>query len=99
MKIDFTIDFDALLEEAKAKRKEHDDVIDKWRHTWHCKELKSGRLKMGYPPKVDAIIHKSADKWEQWVKTNIHDRGLELLVDMHNRPTAITAVLTGTVGD
>jgi len=95
MNIDLTIDFDALLEEAKAKRKEHEDVIAKWRHTWSCKELKSGGLKMGYPPKVTAIIHKSADKWEQWVKTNIHDRGLELWDDALGMPVAITAVLAG----
>lgn len=95
MNIDLTIDFDALLEEAKAKRKEHDDVCATWRHTFFCKELKSGGLKMGYPPKVAAIIYKSYDKWEQWVKTNIHDRGLELELDMLNRPTAITAVLAG----
>ena len=95
MDIDLTIDFDALLEEAKAKRKEFDDVRAKWSHTFSCKELKRGGLKMGYPPKVVAIIHESLDKWNQWVKTNIHDRGLELWDEVLGNPCAITAVLAG----
>ena len=88
MKIDFTLDFDAILEEAKQKRKEYDDIVDKHRHTYNCDPSV-----MSYPPKVKPILKAAHEKWLAWVKANITSRGLGLVEDALGRPTAITAVL------
>jgi len=89
-KIDLTIDFDALLEEAKQKRKEYDDVIDKWRHTYIAEP---GIL--DYPPEVKPILKAARDKYIDWLTDNITGRGLKLEEDMFGRPVAISAILAG----
>ena len=91
MNIDMTIDFDALLEEAKAKRKEYDEVIDKYRHTY----IMEPGLMDYYPDEVKPILIEARDKYLDWIDKNITKRGLSLELDMLSRPIAITAVLAG----
>lgn len=93
MKIDLTIDFDALLLAAKAKHEEYEKVVDECRPLYKI-DVENGML-IGYPPDIQAKINEAREQWEQWVKTNIHDRGLDLWNDMLGVPCAITAVLAG----
>jgi len=95
MYIDMATDFDALLLAAKAKHRLYVDKIDEYRPRPLYKiDAKNGKL-LGYPPDVQAKINEAREQWEQWVKTNIHDRGLDLWNDMLGVPCAITAVLAG----
>ena len=93
MKIDLTIDFEALLLAAKAKHRQYVDKIDEYRPLYRI-DVKNGKL-LGYPPDIQAKINEAREQWEQWVKENIHDRGLDLWNDMLGVPCAITAVLAG----
>jgi len=93
MKIDLRTDFDALLYLAQVKHEEYEKVIDECRP--HYKIDVENGVPIGYPPDVRAKINEAREQWEQWVKTNIHDRGLELCSDMLGAPCAITAVLAG----
>lgn len=93
MKIDLTLDFDALLLAAKTKHEEYEKVIDECRPLYKI-DVENGEL-IGYPPDVQAKINEAREQWDQWVKTNIHDRGLDLWNDMLGVPCAITAVLAG----
>ena len=93
MKIDFTIDFDALLCLAQAKHEEYEKVVDECRPLYNI-DLENGKL-IGYPPDVQAKINEAREQWDQWVKENIHDRGLDLWNDMLGVPCAITAILAG----
>lgn len=93
MKIDFMIDFDALLLAAKAKHRMYVDKIDEYRPLYKI-DVENGEL-LGYPPDIQAKINEAREQWEQWVKTNITSRGLELANDTLGCPVAITAVLAG----
>lgn len=92
MNIDLTIDFDALLLAAKAKHEEYEKVIDECRPLY---KIGDGKMTLGYSPDVQAKINEAREQWEQWVKVNIHDRGLDLWNDMLGIPCAITVVLAG----
>ena len=93
MKIDLTIDFEALLLAAKAKHRQYVDKIDEYRPLYKI-DVENGML-IGYPPDVQAKINEAREQWDQWVKKNIHDRGLDLWNDMLGVLCAITAVLAG----
>lgn len=92
MNIDLTLDFDALLLAAKAKHQQYADKIDECRPHY---KIGDGMMTLGYPPDIQAKINEAREQWEQWVKVNIHDRGLDLWNDMLGVPCAITAVLAG----
>lgn len=93
MSIDLTIDFEALLLAAKAQHRMYVDKIDECRPFYRI-DTKNGKL-LGYPPDVQAKINEAREQWEQWLKVNIHGRGLDLVNDMLGTPCAITAVLAG----
>ena len=93
MNIDMTSDFDALLLAAKAKHRQYVDKIDEYRPLYKI-DVENGML-LGYPPDIQAKINEAREQWEQWLKENITDSGLELCYDMLSSPVAIIAVLAG----
>lgn len=90
MKIDMTIDFDKLLQEAQLKREEYEKIVDSVRPSYICDPAV-----MDYPPAEKNILNAARKAWLAWLKANITDRGLDLYEDMLGRPVAITAVLAG----
>lgn len=86
--IDFTIDFNALLEEAKAQRKIYEDTVKLLQKEYDVE-------KMCFPPEIQAKLKAALDKWRDWSKENINDLGLELNCDIMGRPVGISACLAG----
>lgn len=93
MKIDLRIDFDALLYLAQVKHEEYKKVVDECRPLYKF-DVENGAM-IGYPPDIQTKINEARTQWEQWLKENITNRGLELCSDMLGVPCAITAVLAG----
>jgi hypothetical protein len=90
MNIDFTIDFDKLLQEAQLKREEYEKTVDSVRPSYICDPAV-----MDYPPAEKNVLKAARKAWLAWVDANITSRGLDLHEDMLGRPIAITAVLAG----
>ena len=86
--IDLMIDFNALLEEAKAQHKIYEDIVEPFRKEYDVE-------KMCYTPEIQAKLNVAFDKWMDLCKKNINDRGLELNCDMLGRPVGISACLAG----
>lgn len=90
MNIDMTLDYDKLLEEAKARYAKVLELSDRLRPAFMC----------GDAATLDPI-RKEYDKawkgWEQWCKKNIRNRRLKLEKDFVNKdvPIGISAVLSG----
>lgn len=86
--IDLTIDFNALLEEAKSQHKVYVDTVNPLRSKYdvekHC-----------FPPEIHAKINAALDKWMNWCGKNINTRGLELNCNMLGQPVGISACLAG----
>ena len=93
MKIDPNFDYEALLLEAQTARRKYNKLVDSYRPLFRV-DIENGQL-LGYPDDVKPVLNAAREQWEQWVKVNIHDRGLELWNDMLGNPIAITAVLAG----
>jgi len=86
--IDLTIDFDALLKEAKVQYKAYTNTVDPLRTKYdvekHC-----------FPPEIQAKLQAAFDKWMDWCEENINSRGLTLNTNMLGQPIGISACLVG----
>lgn len=86
--IDLTIDFNALLEEAKAQHKIYEDTVDPLRKKYDVET-------MCFSPEIQAKLNAAFDKWLDWCEKNINSRGLELNCNMLGQPVGISACLAG----
>ena len=90
--IDYSIDFDSLLLEAKKKFDDYKEYVDQYR-TFYVIDIHEG-IK-GYPKDIQKKIDSAYRKWTGWRKENIDRRGLHLCTNMLGIPTGISAVLAG----
>ena len=82
MKLDTTIDFEALLGQAKS------------RHVDCQMQLKD--LEKDPSPDARKKISRICDDYSRWVQRNIRDKGLTLETELFTgNPIAITAVVAG----
>ena len=86
--IDFSLDFDRLLRQARMAWKQYDQLVCSFRHRYVCDPEN-----MGYPADVQPKLEAARKQWDLWVKENILDRGLKLHEDMLGIPIGISAVL------
>ena len=86
--IDLTIDFDALLEKAKAQYKIYENTVKPLRTTYDVENI-------CFPPEIQVKLRAAYDKWMVWCQQNINNLGLELNCDMLGRPVGISACLAG----
>ena len=91
--VDLTIDFNALLEEAKAQRKVYEDTVELLKKKYVDEKYLDE--KTCYSPEIQAEINAAFDKWMDWCQKNIYDRGLELNCNMRGIPVGISACLAG----
>ena len=86
--IDLTIDFDALLKEAKAQYKIYKNTVEPLRKKYNVE-------KNCYSPEIRIELNAAFDKWMDWCQQNINNLGLELNCDMFGKPVGISACLAG----
>ena len=86
--IDLTIDFNALLEEAKAQHKIYEDTVDPLRKKYDVET-------MCFSHEIQAKLNAAFNKWLDWCEKNINSRSLELNCNMLGQPVGISACLAG----
>ena len=92
--IDTTIDYEALLEEAKRVHKVYAERCDKHRSKYNARIDASGRI-IGFPPAIKEELQKLYGDWCKWLNDNLKARGLHLKKNLMGAPIAIFAVLAG----
>ena len=93
-KIDTTIDYEALLEEAKRVHRSYTENCDKYKNQYDTTPDENGNCK-GFPKDVRDTLKGFYDGWKKWIKENINDRGLHLRRNMMGTPIAIYLVVAG----
>ena len=88
--IDATIDYDALLEEAKEQYRAYNGELEKRRGFWN-----PDPDNYGFPESIQKEVEAYHKKWEDWQTENITSKGLILKMNLVGAPIAILAVLAG----
>lgn len=92
--IDTTIDYEALLEEAKRVHRSYTENCDKYKDQYDPTFDENGNLR-GFPKEVRDTLKGFHDGWKKWIQENINDRGLHLRRNMMGTPIAIYLVVAG----
>ena len=88
--IDTTIDYDALLEEAKEQYRAYNGELEKRRCFWN-----PDPDNYGFPESIQKEVEAFHKKCVEWEKENITSKGLILKMNLVGAPIAILAVLAG----
>ena len=88
--IDATIDYDALLEEAKEQYRAYNGELEKRREFW-----RTDPDDYGFPELIQKEVETFTQKWVDWQRDSITSKGLILKKNIVGAPIAILAVLAG----
>lgn len=92
MKIDQSIDYDALLEEAKSQHAKYRANVDPFKSQYCCDPDH-----IGFPKDIQAKITSFYNEWLAWLSENITSKGLHLHTNMLGSPCAISITLAGKI--
>ena len=92
--IDTTIDYEALLEEAKRVHRSYTENCDKYKDQYDTTPDENGNCN-GFPKEVRETLEGFYNGWKKWIQENINDRGLHLRRNIMGAPIAIYLVVAG----
>ena len=92
MKIDQSIDYDALLEEAKSQHAKYKANVDQFKDQY-CYDPNH----IGFPKDIQAKVTAFYNEWLAWIDENITSKGLHLHTNILGAPCAISTTLAGEI--